>query len=141
MHVVLRLSWFRQLVKFALVGVSSFMIDLSLYLFLTRFIFWFSQHYIIANTISFLLTVLWSFTLNRLWTFRVSSGFSGKQYSKFLIVSSIGLSLSSGLLYLAVDRLGLYDVVAKFMVAVVVMTWNFSANKFWTFRSQKNYEA
>ena len=88
-----------------------------------------------ANAVAFLLTVIWSFTFNRFWTFKVRGAFSTKQYSKFLLVSCVGLTLSSGLLYIAVDRLGLFDILAKFLVAIIVMMWNFNANKFWTFKS------
>ncbi len=134
MNIANTFPWMRQLVKFALVGVSSFLLDLAIFLYLTRFIFWFQQHYIIANAIAFFLTVMWSFNFNRLWTFKVMTRFSTKQYSKFLLVYSIGLVLSSCFLYLAVEKLHLYDVLAKFLVAIVVMMWNFSGNKFWTFK-------
>jgi putative flippase GtrA len=129
--------WFRQLIKFAIVGVSSFLLDLTIYVGLTRFSSWFNHYYLLANSISFLVTAFWSFTLNRIWTFRVTTGYSHKQYSKFLLVSGIGLILSSYLLYLTVSQLNIYDVIAKFLVAIIVMFWNFGANKFWTFRSNK----
>ena len=63
-------------------------------------------------------------------TVTVSEG----QYGKFLAVSVGGLLLASGLLFVMVDTIGLHDVLAKFLIAIVVMFWNFSLNKFWTFR-------
>lgn len=135
MNTLSVVAWLRQLIKFALVGVSSFLLDLLIYIFLTRTIGWFRDYYIVANALAFLCTVLWSFTINRLWTFKMRNGFSTRQYSKFLIVSTVGLAMSSGLLYLIVEKLQLYDVAAKFLIAIVVMLWNFNANKFWTFRA------
>jgi putative flippase GtrA len=134
--------WLRQLIKFAIVGTSTFLVDLAVYLILTRSSSWFGHYYIVANTVSFFIAVLWSFAFNRWWTFRVKEKFSQKQYFKFLLISIGGLLLSSLLLYVAVDVWHIYDVIAKFLVAIVVMIWNFSGNKFWTFRSSAtSYEA
>jgi putative flippase GtrA len=133
--------WLRQLIKFALVGVTAFFVDMTVYLALTRSVGWFGRHYIAANGLSFFVAVLWSFTFNRWWTFKVREKFSSRQYLKFFLISSVGLLLSSTLLYIAVDRWRIYDVIAKFLVAIVVMLWNFSGNKFWTFRSSTSYEA
>ncbi len=134
--------WLRQLTKFAIVGVTTFLVDLLVYLTLTRSFGWFAYYYIVANTIAFFIAVLWSFTFNRWWTFRIKEKFSHSQYFKFLLISLGGLLWSSTLLYLAVDHWHLYDVIAKFLVAIVVMIWNFGGNKFWTFRSSAtSYEA
>ncbi len=132
LFLVRRYPVLSQLTKFAVVGTTSFVIDLSIYLALTR---WAGWYYLLANTISFLVAVLWGFLANRLWTFRQRSGHMGKQYGKFLTVSTGGLALATGLLYLLVDFTPLHDVVAKFVVAIIVMIWNFTWNKYWTFRS------
>ena len=121
-----------QLTKFAVVGVSSFIVDMSVYVSLTRLA---GVYYLLANTVSFLMAVAWSFAWNKHWTFRLAGNRGlGGQSGKILPVSVGGLLLASGLLFVMVDTIGLHDVLAKFLIAIVVMFWNFSLNKFWTFR-------
>jgi len=133
--------WYRrfpvinQLFKFAIIGVTSFLLDLGVYAALTRTSDFWRYYFIAANTVSFMVSVVWSFTWNKIWTFKSGrSGSTRRQYIKFLTVSLGGLVLSSILLYLAVKSWHIYDILAKFLIAIVVMFWNFNLNKFWTFR-------
>ena len=129
----------KQLTKFALVGVSSFVIDIIVYFVLTRTSSFFSHNYLLANCLSFIVAVIWSFAINRYWTFRVMGlNRIGLQYFKFFTTATIGLILNTILLYLAVAKLDFYDIVAKFLVAIVVMFWNFFTNKYWTFKITDN---
>ncbi len=133
-----RFPFTKQLTKFAIIGVSSFIIDLLIYYALTRNFDFFGHNYLLANVISFMVAVVWSFLWNKFWTFRVSSNANiMREYFKFLVTSAIGLGLNSGLLYLAVSHLHIFDIFAKFYVAIIVMIWNFSVNKFWTFKHHK----
>src|SRR3989344_1270994 len=60
-----------QLTKFALVGVTSFIIDVAVYVALTRLTSFFGRNYILANVLAFVVAVGWGFLLNKRWTFRV----------------------------------------------------------------------
>lgn len=120
-----------QFIKFSLVGASNTVIDFGTYLFFTRLL---ALHYLPANTLSFTLAATWSYTMNRLWTFRDRSSRIRVQYFKFLFVSLIGLGLVSLLLFFFVEVLGFHDLVAKALAVVIVLVWNFSANRYWTFR-------
>ena len=133
-----RFPFTKQLIKFAIIGVSSFIIDLLIYYALTRNFDFFGHNYLLANVISFMVAVIWSFLWNKFWTFRVKSrALIMKEYFKFLTTALIGLAINSTLLYLAVSQLGIFDILAKFYVAIIVMIWNFSVNKFWTFKKPK----
>lgn len=136
-YVFRRFPTTKQLTKFAMVGVTNFFVDLLVYVFLTRTFIFFEKNYLLANALAFVLAVLWSFVVNKFWTFRNNSTDYTKQYGKFFIVYAVGLGWTSLLLYLAVDVFSFYDIPAKFVIAIIVMFWNFFVNKFWTFKEHE----
>lgn len=111
----------------------------------------------IATTISFVLAVTSNYTWNRLWTYPDSRSYSiRRQLTQFTIVSVIGwiartvwitvtyvsfgvLSTSLIRLFVSTYQPGLLDehklgtMVAQFIGVMVVMLWNFVANRLWTF--------
>ena len=121
----------RQFVKFSLVGLSNTIIDFGTYLLFTRIVGW---HFVFANVMAFLLAASWSFVWNRRWTFRSSDPRVQHQYVKFLVVSAVGLVLTTAILYVLVEYAGMADILAKVIAVSAVLIWNFFINRFWTFR-------
>lgn len=123
----------RQFTKFALVGVLNTAIDFSVYTSLTRLAHW---HFLVANATSFLVAVTFSFLLNSRWTFRDRPGNRRRQYLLFFLVNLIALGLNETLLATFVHVAHVHDLLAKAAATVVVLFWNFFANRAWTFRQQ-----
>ena len=150
----------RQLIKFCIVGASSFAIDLGL---LNLFIYHYGWQVLPAKTLSFSLAVVNGFYWNRRWTFQAGAGDAKAQYPKFLLTNTVGLmlnlSIMTGAILLA-GRLGWIHadrstgeilelivrgegrksfspltVNAATVVATVFVTaWNFTAARLWTFK-------
>ncbi len=125
----------RQFVKFGIVGATNTAWDFGVYYVLTRGVFGFSLHFLTANIIAFSVSVMNSYLLNRTWTFRSTDTRHHVLFTKFLTVNLVTLGLYELLLYLLVNHVHLYDLIAKLISIGVVMIWNFAANKFWTFRA------
>lgn len=121
----------KQFTKFCLVGLSNTAIDFLVYLFLTRL---FLVYFVLASVCSFLVAVTWSFIFNKYWTFRNEEKKIKKQYLQFLFINISGLILNTFILYTLVTYLNFYDILAKIIAVTVVGFWNFSANRYWTFR-------
>lgn len=121
----------KQFIKFCLVGLSNFAIDFLGYWLLTRFL---GFYYILAAILSFAVAVSWSFYFNQKWTFHYQGQDIYKKYLKFFIVNIVALVLNLFLLYVFVDLLKIFDLVAKLIAAVLVAFLNFGFNKFWTFK-------
>lgn len=121
----------RQFIKFSMVGVSNTTVDFVLFTLLTRVV---GLHYLGANVFSFSVAATWSYFANRTWTFRDRSARIRSQFPKFALVSGVGLFLTSGLLFLFVDILHVYDLLAKALAIGIVLFWNFLVNRYWTFR-------
>lgn len=136
--------------KFALVGISGTLIDVGLFNL-------FNQGFNVpannAKAYSFCLAVFNNFLWNRLWTFPESKSLPFmKQFMKYLVVSVIGLLINL-LIFASFDpRLiqffnALLPVefifsptvvghnVSVAIATIVVLFWNYFANRFWTFKN------
>lgn len=125
----------RQFVKFSLVGVTNTIWDFATYTALTRGWFGFSLHYLQANFFAFFLSVLNSYYWNKRWTFRHEGTRHHVLFTKFFLVNLVTLGFYELLLYLLVDRAQLYDLAGKGVALLVMLVWNFGANRLWTFRA------
>jgi|SRR3989344_2314268 len=121
----------RQFVKFCVVGVTNVVIDLGIYLLLTRVASW---YFILASVCSFVVAVSWSFYWNRRWTFRMRGQAGTQQFTRFIITNASSGLFQVVVLYLVVEAMHWYDLVGKAIVIVLGTFWNFTLTKFWAFR-------
>lgn len=123
----------KQFIKFGLVGFLSFLVDAGVYLVLTRYL---AVFYLIAKMISFVVAATNSYIFNRTWTFRSKSTQIGREFVKFFFISTIGLGINSLIMFLAVDKIKLNDLLGLIIATAITMFWNFTANKLWVFREK-----
>ena len=123
-----RANW-EQLVKFCLVGVSGYAVNLFVFSFVLLVL---GVHYIPAAVCSFLVAVTNNYTWNRLWTFRAHRGHVAYQGMRFLVVSTLALGANLVVLT-ALVALGLPEVLAQAIAIVLVTPINFLGNKLWSF--------
>ena len=121
----------RQLAKFSVVGLGNFIFDSSIYVFETRV---FKIGAIAAKTISFIASATSSYYFNRKWTFRSTHKNITKQYIKFILVAAIGLGVNVVVFYISHSIFHIYDLISLVNAAAVTTIWNFTANKWWTFK-------
>lgn len=129
------------------VGASGFVVD---FLFFNLFRWVINLSLEVSSTLSFILAVINNFTLNRLWTFPDSrSKQASGQLVQFAIVAVIGLAIRRTALYFITEPLVdifvqmnltellaprvLGENLALAIVVLIVMFWNFFANRYWTF--------
>jgi len=120
----------KEFIRFCLVGVSNLLIDILVYWLLTRFL---GIYYILAAIVSYAVAMTWSFFINRHWTFKSVSPKIGWQYVRFTVVNIISALINLGLLFVFVEFLGVYDLLAKALISVIVAFLSFSLNRYWTF--------
>src|SRR3989344_3332146 len=106
-----------QMVRYALVGLSTTVIDFGVYIGLTRGFSYFALHFLLANAIAFVCDITWNFHWNRKWTFGIRAPGVGYQYASFFVVASLGLLWNQLLLAIS-----------------IVFFWNFSMQRLVTFR-------
>lgn len=127
----------QQFVKFSLVGVTNTALDFATYTALTRGWFGFSLHYLQANFFAFFLSVVNSYYWNKRWTFRHEGTRHRVLFAKFFLVNLVTLGFYELFLYLLVGRAHVYDLYGKLIALIVVLVWNFGANRHWTFRPSR----
>ena len=119
-----------QLVKFALVGGSGYVVNLVVFALLAEVA---GLHHIPAAVGAFCVAVTNNFLLNRHWTFRARNGHAGFQAARFFAVSLVGLGLNLAVLELLVSVAELPELPAQALAVAMAMPVNFIGNKLWTF--------
>ena len=137
----------KRFLKFAIVGALGAVIDfaiLNVLVLLAGFL------PVVANGISFSAAVVQNFLLNRWWTFPESQLHNTRrQMAKFALVSVAGLGINTIVFqfvdlsmraywieWLSDPDLGAtvsYNFAKLFSIGVVLF-WNFSANRLWTYK-------
>ena len=132
----------RQFIKFCIIGSTSFAIDFGISYFLT---FPLHMWWVLAKTISFSLAVTNGFFWNQRWTFRaVGHRKHHEQYAMFAGVNIVGwllnVSIMKTVFWISTGTFrGQHPtkpvwLAATILATVIVVFWNFFANKHWTFK-------
>jgi len=123
---------FIQFVKFGIVGLSNTMISYLVYVFLVTF----GINYITASITGFIISVVNSFYWNNKYVFAgTESRDLWKAFVKtFLSYAGTGLILSNVLLYLWVDVVHIYEMIAPIINLFITIPLNFICNKLWAFK-------
>lgn len=118
-----------QFINFAGVGAIGTTVHYTaLFLLISEF----SVDPIAASTVGFALGAITNYFLNYRYIFR-----STKQHNttlpRFMAVACVGLALNSGFMALFIEILALHYLLAQVLSTGLVLIWNFSINKIWTF--------
>jgi putative flippase GtrA len=136
-----RLLHHRELLKFAMVGGTAFVVDTAIFIGLKDTVL--SSKPVTAKVISTLVATIVSYILNREWSFRTRGGRERHhEAGLFFLVSAIGLVLTSAPLWLSryglhletpyVSRLAME--VADFVSAQIIGTLVAMVFRWWAFR-------
>lgn len=120
---------FIQFIKFGIVGLSNTAIGLGTY-----YLFLFLDfHYMIANILSWVISVFNAFYWNNRYVFKNSTAWCTALVRTYI---SYGFSFLFGcvVLYILVEWCGISDKIAPLLTLVITIPLNFVLNKFWTFK-------
>lgn len=118
---------FIQIFKFAIVGGTAFVIDF-VFLYIFREFCQFSV--LVSNTLSFCISVIYNYIASVRWVFDVNKEKNAKrQFVIFIVFSVIGLLLNDLIMWLSVDFLNIYYLLAKIIATFIVMIFNFVTRK------------
>ena len=118
---------FIQIFKFGIVGGTAFVID-----FVFLYIFREFCHFpvLISNTLSFCISVIYNYIASVKWVFDVNKEKNAKmQFVVFIILSVIGLLINDLIMWVSVDFLSIYYLLAKIIATIIVMIFNFVTRK------------
>ena len=121
-----------QLVRFAAVGASGYLVNLATYTLCLKAL---DLHYLAAGTVAFVVAVSNNFFWNRHWTFDARDGHAGFQAARFFVVSVLAFLFSLMMLEALVGGLHWAKVLAQAVAIVTATPLNFVGNKLWSFRA------
>ena len=116
-----------QIFKFIIVGGIATIIDFIVLVFLKEII---GLNEIVANTISFTVSVIYNYIASVKWVFDVDKDKNkSKQFITFITFSIIGLLLNNLILWICIDKLSIYYLIGKVIATGLVMVFNFITRK------------
>ena len=125
-------AFFLKLIKFGVVGFSGVFVDFSITYLLKEKLK--VQKYV-ANACGFIIAASSNYFLNRIWTFHSNNPAVLMEFSKFMLISIIGLGINSLILWTLVSRFKMNFYISKLFAIGVVTLWNFIANVIFTFHA------
>lgn len=131
LHGMRRPANWLQLVRFAIVGGTGFVLNLAVYALCVHPL---SIPYQVAAVVAWLVAVLNNFVLNRHWTFDASAGRIHFQAIRFFVVSLVAFGFGLLLLTALVELGGVAKVPAQALAVAASTPLNFLGNKLWSFQ-------
>ena len=116
----------KQIVKFGFVGGTAFLIDAGVLMILSKNL---GINYMIANVISFTVSVIYNYIMSMKFVFDVKENNPQKNFVQFIILSIIGLVINEIIMKLCVGLLSLTLLISKILATAVVMVYNFISRK------------
>jgi putative flippase GtrA len=133
LHGLRRPANWLQLVRFAIVGGTGFVLNLGVYALCVHPL---SVPYQAAAVVAWLVAVLNNFVLNRHWTFDASAGRIHFQALRFFVVSLVAFAFGLLLLTALVELGGVAKVPAQALAVAASTPLNFLGNKLWSFQTR-----
>ncbi|MCR4804102.1 MAG: GtrA family protein [Clostridia bacterium] len=120
-------KYFVQLRNFVIVGCTVTLLDFVLLRVLTEYLgIW----YLASAIIAFILSTIINYILSMRFVFKGREGRDKKEeFAVFAVLNLIGLGLTTLLMWMLVDKAGLYYMLAKVFTSGTVMVWSFFSRK------------
>jgi putative flippase GtrA len=118
-----------QYFRYLMCGAVATITDVGILFILTHF---FHINYLIVAAASFLCGITVNYILNTILVFQ-SSGKIKKEFPVFAMIGLGGLAWTELILWVLVDKLNIYVMIAKGLAIVIVLQWNFFMRKKFVF--------
>ncbi|MCB5953237.1 GtrA family protein [Enterococcus sp. BWT-B8] len=112
-----------KIIGFGIVGIIATVIDFAS-LFILRSVLGVDVY--IAATIAFILALIFNYVASMKYVFVAKEGLSvQKQVVIFFVTAVIGWMINQAMMYVGIEWLGIYYMLAKFLATTVTMIFNF----------------
>jgi putative flippase GtrA len=120
----------KQFILYSIIGFSGAFIDFVVFIVLIKV---FNLNTIIANAISISLGITNNFILNSVFNFKVKDKLK-QRFIKFYIIGLFGFLISSLIIYVLKEVLGVDPIISKLCSIIIVVILQYSLNKRITFK-------
>jgi len=120
-----------KLIRFVIVGGSTFVLQSVLYFIFSRWLF-----VDLSHTASYMLAIgfaaVQNYVTHRAWTFGDQKAAQGSAY-RFFIVLMAGIALNIFLFWLGHDVWHIYDLLVVFLVGAIIPFFTYLTHRLYTF--------
>lgn len=129
MFSIIDMTILRQFLKFSGVGIFGTAAQYTTLVILVQYAGLYS---VAASTVGYIIGAFVNYFLNYHLTFKSSKPHKEAIW-KFFSVAAVGLLLNGAIMQLLVSAASMPYIIAQVIATGLVLVWNFSANRMWTF--------
>lgn len=126
-----------HLILYCCIGAGGASLDFGVFTLLCK---WLGVYYLYANCISIACGISLSFVLNATINFKKTDHLF-KRFLSFFSVGLLGMGISTLILYVMIEQMGIQDLISKLISIAVITVIQFTLNKLVSFRQINAAEA
>jgi len=130
----------KEKLMYLIFGGLTTVVNYVMYFACTR---WLEQDEMVANSVAWVVSVLFAFVTNKLWVFE-SKQTGGKRFllelGSFVSARVLSFLLESGIMLLFVTMWHFWDLPVKLAANVLVVIMNYFASKWFIFKKEEKRE-
>lgn len=115
----------RQFAIYLFVGALATVVEWGAFYLLRHPIY---MHYMLATTIAFIISTFANWIIGKWLLFREKQNLL-KELAKIYVTSIAGLLMNLLIMWVAIDLIGIQDMLAKIIATGIVFFWNFLVRK------------
>jgi putative flippase GtrA len=125
---------FKLYIKYLISGGTAFLVDIALLYLMTHYG---GIHYLWSAVLAFSGAFFVSFFMQKFWTFRDNEkkGIARQMY-KYFAVGIMNLGLNTALMYLFVDKLKIWYILAQVIATALIAITSFLIYNFYIFNTE-----
>ena len=94
----------------------------------------FGIHYTFSTALAFAVSTFSNWGFGKLILFRQKSRNVAGEIFKIYLISVIGLLMNIAIMFVAIEKIGISDMISKIIATGIVFVWNFLIRKFWIYK-------
>ena len=124
---------YEEIINYLIVGGMTTLVSISIYALFTKC---FHINYMIANVISWIISVLFAYITNRIFVFKSKSENIVLEIYQFFKYRIFSFLIEIFLMYVFVELINIDDMISKVIVQVIVIVLNYVFSKLFVFKKE-----
>ena len=124
---------YEEIINYLIVGGMTTLVSISIYALFTKC---FHVNYMIANVISWIISVLFAYITNRIFVFKSKSENIVLEIYQFFKYRIFSFLIEILLMYIFVELINIDDMISKVIVQIIVIVFNYVFSKLFVFKKE-----
>lgn len=131
--VIILYKKYEEIINYLIVGGMTTLVSISIYALFTKC---FHINYMIANVISWIISVLFAYITNRIFVFKSKSENIVLEIYQFFKYRIFSFLIEIFLMYVFVELINIDDMISKVIVQIIVIVLNYVFSKLFVFKKE-----